>query len=474
MKSHRFNPQFLCQFVGALCGINDLLERSYIIDGLLDIVEAFRVVGEGLPQISILFDPVSQGPGEMTERPVSFDPLSFSDLVLIHHEEVLQFSVAVLDAPPESIEIDNSLSRKTRIVCDQNMDFLLVFLSVRAEKNQNFQWNMAVLEFALELVGHNRLGFAIQGFEPYRLYFVPVVFFDEGNELVLLHGAAFSFDWMVDQDVSVGLGLTDEGEIFRVQRFDEIGRMGIPGVEDDRREADFLCYSVIDEFLSELDLASEVVKGLFVEFLLFLIESEIDGKTLGFGNKSRGNEDVAHGLVAKHSAMLISGSFCLFGIDFWTGGIIDGKNSVPCGSCSPLPLDEGNPLIVELVMIPFGIREKILKVFVLAQSHLCNDFHVRSLHVPEQKVDVKAEVEELAPREEARKPGEKFVDENVVEPQTTHILCSSYGGRGFSESPIIHGVKVFFYRGNKRKASNERKLWISRLTSMDFFETAIF
>jgi len=474
MNSRGFDFQFFRQLGWVLCGGNGLVKTDYVVDGVPDIVEALRVVREDFSQISVLLDPVSQGPGDVAERPVTFDSLAISDLVVVHHEEVLQFSVAGLDTPPESIEIDDFLSRKTRVICDQNVDFLLILLSVGTEENHYFQWDMAVLEFAFELVGHDRLGFAILSFESYRLYLVPVVFFDEGNELVLLHEAAFSFHGMVDQDVSVGLDLADEGEVFRVQRLDQVGRMGIPGVEDDRREADFLGYSVIDEFLCELDLASEVVKSLLIEFLLFLIKLEIDGKALGFGHKGRGDENVAHGLTAKSSAMLIAGPFCLLGVDLGTRRIVDGKHSVCCRSCRSLPLDESDSLVIEFFVIPFGIREEILQVFVLARSSLCHDFEVRALHVPEQHADVEAEVEGLAPREEARKPAEKFVDETAVDPENSHILCSCCGSFRFSQLPTIHGAKVFIYRGSPRKASNERNLRFARLTFIDIFKTGIF
>ena len=348
MNSRRFDFHFLRQLSWVLCGANGLLKIDYVVESLPDMVEGYWVVGEDFPQVSVLLHPVGHGPGDMAECPVAFDPLAFSDLIVVHHEEVLQLSGAILDAAPESIEIHDFLSREACVICDQNVDSLLILLPVWAEKDHYFQGDMAILEFTFEMIGHNGLGITIRCFESYRLYLVPVVFFDEGNELVLLHEAAFSFQRIVNQDISVCLDLTDEGEIFRVQRLDQVGRVGIPGVEDDSREADYLGYGVINEFLRELDFASEIMKGLFIEFLLLLIEFEIDREGLGRENKSRGDEDVAHGFAAKNSAMLIPCTFCLLGVDLGTRRIVDSKHSVGCRSGGSLPFDESNSFVIEL------------------------------------------------------------------------------------------------------------------------------
>lgn len=474
MNPRGFDFHFLRQLGWVFCSANGLLKIDYVVDGLPYLVEASWVVGEDFPQVSVLLHPVGHGPGDMAECPVAFDSLAITDLVVVHHEKVLQLSVAILDAPPEPIEIHDFLSREARLICDQNVDSLLILLPVWAEKDHHFKGDMAVLEFTLKMVGHNRLSFAIRCFESYRLYLVPVVFFDEGNELVLLHEAAFSFQRMVNQDISVGLDLADEGEVFRVQRLDQVGRVGIPGVEDDSREADSLGYGVINEFLRELDLAPEIVTGLFIEFLLLLIEFEIDREGLGRGNESRGDENVAHGFPAKNSAMLIPGTFCLLGVDLGTRRIVDSKHSVGCRSGGSLPLDESDSFVIELVVIPFGIGKEILQVFVIARSYSCHDFEVCSLHVLEQETDVEAEVEKLALGKEVRKPAEKLVDETAVNPENTHILCSSCGSVLLSQLPTIHGAKVFFEREFSRKASDERNLRFAEVTFMDFFKEGIF
>jgi hypothetical protein len=458
MNSRGDDFQFLGQLSWVLCGANGLMEADYVVDGLPDFVQTFRAVRENFQQIAILLDPVSQGPSDVAECPVTFDSQVFSDLVAVHHEKVLQLSVAIIDSPPESIEIDDLLSGKTRFICDQNVHFLLILLSVWAEKNHKFKRNLAGLEFAFEVMGHDRLGFAVRGFESYRLYFVPVVFFDEGNEFVLLHGAAFSFHGIVDQDVSVGFDLADDGEIFGVQRLDKVGRMGIPGVENDRREADFLCYSVVDEFLCELDLASEVMDGLFIKLLLFLVKLEIDGKALGRRHKGRGDKNITHGLSAIGSTILISGPFSFPGVYLGPRRIVDGEHAVRRRSGRSLSLDESNSLVIELVVIPFGIRKEILQVFVFARSGLRHDFEVCALHVPEQHADVEAEVEGLTLREQARKTPEKSVDETAVDPENSHTLCSCCGSFRFSQLPTIHGEKVFFDRELPRKAPNGRNL----------------
>jgi hypothetical protein len=279
---------------------------------------------------------------------------------------------------------------------------------------------------------------------------------------------------MVNQDVSVGLGLSDEGEIPRVQRIDQIGRMGIPGVENDRRESDFLGYGIIDEFLCQLDLASEFVEGLFIKFLLFLIEFEIDREALRRGYKSRGDKDIAHGLAAKYSTMLIPGTFCLLCVDFGTRRIVDHKHSVCCRSCGSLPLDKSDSFVIEFVAIPFGIGKEILQSLVVTGRDFRHDFEVRSLHIPEEKTYVKAEVEELTLGEKVRKPAKKLVDETAVDPENTHILCSFLGSVLFAQPTTIPGAKVFFYRESPRKASNERNLRFSGLMFMDIFKAGIF
>ncbi len=106
------------------------LITDYVVEGLPDIVQALGAVRKNFQQMAILLDPVSQGPRDVAECPVTFDSQAFSDLVVVHHEEVLQLSVAVFDPPPESIEIDDLLSGKTIFICDQNLYFLLIFFPV--------------------------------------------------------------------------------------------------------------------------------------------------------------------------------------------------------------------------------------------------------------------------------------------------------------------------------------------------------
>ena len=193
MNPRGFDFHFLRQLCRVLCGTNGLLKADYVIDSVLDLVKAFRGVREDFPQVSVLLNPIGQSPGDVAECPVPFDPLTFSYLIMVHHEEVLELSITVLNTPPESVDIDDSLYRKTRVICDKNVYILLILSAIGTEKNHKFHRHRAVLELSFELVSLNRLGITIRVLEPCRLYFMPVMFFDEGNELVLLHETAFTF-----------------------------------------------------------------------------------------------------------------------------------------------------------------------------------------------------------------------------------------------------------------------------------------
>jgi len=466
--------QFLRQFFWPLCHANGLLKVDYVVDRQPDLVEVFSAVRDDFMQVSVLLDPVGHGPGDVTESPVAFDTATVSHLILVHHEKVLQLPVAIFNSPSEPIEICDFLSGKTRFICDQNVYFLLVLFPVGAEEDHEFQRDITVLELSFKEVGLDRLGFSLCRFESYWLYLVPIVFFDEGNELVLLHEAALSFNGMVNQDITVCFDLSYQGELSGVQVLEQLGRMRVPGIEDHSRKPDFFGYGVVDEFLCELNLASEFVSGLFIKLLLSLIKIKIDRKALGRRDKCRGDEDVAHGLATECSAMLVLGAFSILGVDLRARGIVDGKHTVRSRASRSMFFDKSDSFVVELVVIPFGIGKEILQVLVITGRNPRHDFHVGSFHVFEQKTDVEAEVEELAPGEEARKPAKKFVDETAVDPENTHILCSWFGSDGLSQLPTIKGAKEIFYRESPRKASNERNLRFTELTFMDYFREGVF
>lgn len=170
--------EFLRQFFWPLCHANGLLKVDYVVDRQHDLVEVFSAVRDDFMQISVLLDPVGHGPGDVTESPVALDTTTFTHLILVHHEKVFQLPVAIFNSPSEPIEIYDILSGKTRFICDQNVHFLLVLFPVGAEKNHEFQRDIAVLELSFKEVGLDRLGFSLCRFE---LRVSP--FFGQQNEL---------------------------------------------------------------------------------------------------------------------------------------------------------------------------------------------------------------------------------------------------------------------------------------------------
>lgn len=474
MNSLGFNFQTLRQLGWFLCHPNGLLKDHYVIYGLPDIIECPWIIGEDFHQVAILFDPIGEGPCQMAEGPVTFNSFLSSDLIVVQHKEVLQFSKATFNFPTESVQIDDPLHRKPRVVCDQNMYFLRVFASVRSKENNEFQGYTAVLELTFEVVGFNGIDFPIRSYNSYWLYFVPVMFFDEGNELVLLHEAADFLYRMIDLDVPIGLDFTDNGETLGVQSLDQVGRMGIPGIENDGGKTDILFYGILDEILGQLDFASKTMQGLLIKLLLFLVESEINGKGFGLRGKGRRDEDVANGLFPQDAAVLIPRAFRFLGVYLGTGGIIDNQNTVRCRSGCRLSFNKSDSLIIELFVIPLGFRKEVLQPLVIAGSGFGDDFHIGAFHVFEQNTDVKAEIEELALRKKTGESPKKLVDESTVGVEDMHDLCSSAGSDRLFQLPTIQRTRVFFYGTNRLKASNECKLRNSELTFMDLFEMPIF
>ena len=474
MNSPGFNFQALRQLIWSFCQAKGLPESHYVIYGQPDFIESSRTIREDFRQVAILLDPIGECPGQMAEGPVSFNSFLSSDLIMVQHEEVLQLAEAAFNFPAKSIQIKDLLHGKPRVVCDQNMYFLWIFAAVRSEEDHDFQRYVTILELAFEVIGHNGFDFLIRSFDSYRLYFVPVVFFDEGDELVLLHEAAGLLDRMIESDVPVGLDLPDDGEILGVQRLNQLRRMGIPGIKNDSGKPDIPGYGVLDEILGQLNLASESMQVLFIEFLLLLVEFEMDGEVFGLRGKSRGDEDVADRLFPKDAAVLIACAFGLLRVDLGTGGIIDNQNTVRGRSGGGLFLDQGDSFVVEPVVIPFGIRKEILQVLVGTGGGLGHDFHIGSLHVLEKQADVQAEIEELSLREKVREPAKKLVDERTVCVEDMHDLCSSSGSVCLLQLPTVQGAKAFFYGNCFCKASNECKSGFSQLTLIDFFEMLVF
>lgn len=200
--------------------------------------------------------------------------------------------------------------------------------------------------------------------------------------------------------------------------------MRVPGIENNGREPDSLCYGGIDQFLRKLYFAFEEMYGACIEFFLPFIKPEVYRKILTLGNKGRGYEDIADRLVAQGSTVLITGPFGFFRVNLRTAGIIDHKNSIRRRCRRSLTLYTTNPFIIYLFVIPLGLRKEILEVLVVAGGNFSHDLHIVSFYILEKKIDIQAEVEELPHGEMACESDQKLVDQRTGEIENTHILCS--------------------------------------------------
>jgi len=469
MNTLGLNFQTLCQLFWSFCQLKCLPKANYVVYGLPDLIDGVRPIGEDIHQIAILFDSIGEGPGKMEEGPMWLDPPACSDLIVLQHEEVLQFAKAALNTPSHSIQIEDQLRGKPRVVADQNVYFAWILSTIGTEKDNDFQGYLAVFDLALQGIGFNVSDLSIRTMNSYWLYFMPVMLFDEGNELVLPHEAVLPTDRMINPDVPIGLDLSDDGEALRVQRLDKPGRMGIPGIKNHNGKPDLLGYGVVDELLGQLYFAFELRQSFFIEFFLLLIESEINKKVLGLRGKGRGDENVADRFVSQCATVLVSGAFRFLGEYLGTGGIIDDQDAIRRRSRSALFLYKSDSFTIELLVIPFGFREEVLEALVLTGGGFGHDLHIGALHVLKQKTDVKAEVEELARREVARKPRKKLFDETQVGIEDMHDLCCCHGSDGFTQLPTVQRTRVFFYGIICRIALNSHKLIRTRLMAGSFF-----
>ena len=392
---------------------------------MTDLIERGGIIYADLGKITVFHSPISQGPCHMTEDPVSFNPFSRTDLVMIHHEKVLQFTVAGFDAPSQTIEAHDLLCGKQGTVCEKDVHFLLIFLAVRSEEDYEFQRHLAVLKPAKKPIAFNRLGLAIVIHESNRFDFVQVMILNEGNELVLFHVLGIFLHGMMHENITIGLGLADKRKIMRIDERNHLRGMGVPRIENDRLEVYLLINGVDDQFFCELYLAFKWVNIRFFRLVLFflIIKSVIDGEVFGFRHKGRRNKYVAHCFMPQGSAILIIGSFLFLCVNLRTGRVIDGQDAFLCRSCSPLAFDKRNPGVIDLVNIPLRVGEEVLEVFVVTEGFSCNGFKARAFQVPEQRAHINAEVDHLLSAEEALEPGQKPLDESAPDCKTIHFLC---------------------------------------------------
>ena len=425
MNSIRFNIEFSRQIISAVVAFCDLLKHQDIINRTTDLIECSGIIIADLGKESVFLHPISQGPCHMAERPMSLYSLPRSDLILIHHEEVLQLSVARFDTPSQSIEAHDLLCGKHRTVCEKNVDFLLILFAIWPKEDDEFKRYLAVFKPTNELIAFNRFGLAVVIHETHRLDFIQVMLPDEGNELALFHVPGLSLNGVIHENVTIGLGLADKRMIMRIDERDQLRRMGVPRIDNYRLEIYLFVDGVQNQLFSELYLAFKRVGIRFVSFILlsFFVKTIIDGEVFVFRDKRRRNKHVAHGFMAKGSAVLIICSFRLLGVNLWAGRVVNSQNAILCRSCSPLAFDKRNPGVIDLVNIPLRVGEKVLEIFVVTEGFSCDGFKARAFHVPEQRADIYAEIDHLLSAEEALEPGQKPLDESAPDCKTIHILC---------------------------------------------------
>jgi len=129
MNTLGFNLQTLCQLVWFISQAKNLPKSHYLIYGLPDFVQCLGIIEENFHQVAILFNPIGEGPRQMTERPVTFNPFLSPVLIVVQHEEIIQFPETVLDFPAKSIQIDDLLHLKLRVISYQNAHSLRIILS---------------------------------------------------------------------------------------------------------------------------------------------------------------------------------------------------------------------------------------------------------------------------------------------------------------------------------------------------------
>ena len=306
---------------------------------------------------------VEMGVRQGHEVPVADDGPTGSDLIVVEVEEVLEFAKDLLDLPAQGEAVDDLGGRKGQPVGDEHMGLARVSGVPGAEGDNDLLPAFESFDLGKEGIGEEDSGFARGAGNRYRA--LESVTRDDFLEVICVNPVAS----VADESIAFGLG--DPGQIARgvFEERDEFFRE-LPGVEGLVGEGDWVGYSLLDEGFGQLEFGLELtVERAAREMIGRHVELQGDGELPLRMSEGREDGDVGLDRDGFAGDVLRRDGVGFEGVRFFAGGVINHEDALADGAAMMRGLNEAKALGIELVGVPLGLGEKILKGLVRAQRH---------------------------------------------------------------------------------------------------------
>ena len=153
-------------------------------DRLFALTDGLRWVLEDFGETSVLFNPVSQGPDQEGQNPMTLDLFLVADLILVEAEVVFEFAEGFLDTPAQEVSKDGVFDGHGEIVGDEDVNIFVVRIRPFVKDEEDLQGGWAVFKFGLEAVGEDMFNLTVLlgDFDMFKA--MGIMFFDERNNLI--------------------------------------------------------------------------------------------------------------------------------------------------------------------------------------------------------------------------------------------------------------------------------------------------
>jgi len=141
----------------------------------------------------------------------------------------------VLNTPTKQVVCDNGFGRGIQLIGNKDMKVFVVILIPLSKNDYQLHGYLTIFQLSYKRIGSMRNFRAIRGFVFDIPDLIPVMFFDEGNELIWFDATVGFLYRMVHEDISIRFYFRKEEFAFCVNMFNEACG-GIPRVEGGSKE----------------------------------------------------------------------------------------------------------------------------------------------------------------------------------------------------------------------------------------------